>query len=112
MAARARAGSRSGPRRSARTRAERSSPPRNNLAKGPAESAAGPLLPMGIRRTYLGHGVGVRPKHYGRFLESRPRVDWVEAISENFMGIGGRPMPMKFSLIASTQSTRGRENFM
>jgi uncharacterized protein len=47
---------------------------------------------MGIRRTYLGHGVGLRPKHYGRFLESRPRVDWVEAISENFMGIGGRPL--------------------
>lgn len=47
---------------------------------------------MGIQRTYLGHGVGLRPKHYGRFLESRPRVDWVEAISENFMGIGGRPL--------------------
>ncbi|HEX4804139.1 MAG TPA: DUF692 domain-containing protein [Myxococcaceae bacterium] len=47
---------------------------------------------MGIRRTYLGHGVGLRPKHYGRFLESRPRVDFVEAISENFMGIGGRPL--------------------
>jgi len=47
---------------------------------------------MGIRRTYLGHGVGLRPKHYGRFLESRPRVDWVEAISENFMGVGGRPL--------------------
>ena len=47
---------------------------------------------MGIQRTYLGHGVGLRPKHYGQFLESRPRVDWVEAISENFMGIGGRPL--------------------
>jgi uncharacterized protein (UPF0276 family) len=46
---------------------------------------------MAFQRTYLGHGVGLRPKHYGRFLESRPQVDWVEAISENFMRIGGRP---------------------
>jgi uncharacterized protein len=47
---------------------------------------------MAIQRIYLGHGVGLRPKHYGQFLQSRPRVDWVEAISENFMGIGGRPL--------------------
>jgi uncharacterized protein (UPF0276 family) len=40
----------------------------------------------------LGHGVGLRPSHYGRFLEERPPVDWVEAISENFMGVGGRPL--------------------
>ena len=47
---------------------------------------------MAIQRTYLGHGIGLRPKHYPRFLQSRPRVDWVEAISENFMGVGGRPL--------------------
>lgn len=40
----------------------------------------------------LGHGVGLRPKHYSQFLDGVPDVAWVEAISENFMGIGGRPM--------------------
>jgi hypothetical protein len=40
----------------------------------------------------LGFGVGLRPTHYGAFLEASPRVDWVEAISENFMGLGGRPL--------------------
>ncbi len=47
---------------------------------------------MGFPARYLGHGVGLRLKHYGRFLEERPAVDWVEAISENFMWQGGRPM--------------------
>jgi uncharacterized protein len=40
----------------------------------------------------LGFGVGLRPKHYREFLETKPPVDWVEAISENFMGVGGRPL--------------------
>jgi hypothetical protein len=40
----------------------------------------------------LGHGVGLRTQHFQEFLETSPRVDWVEAISENFMGIGGRPL--------------------
>lgn len=38
-----------------------------------------------------GHGVGLRPKHYGAFLERRVEVGWVEVISENFLGVGGRP---------------------
>ncbi len=40
----------------------------------------------------LGYGIGLRPKHYREFLEASPAVDWVEAISENFMGVGGRPL--------------------
>jgi uncharacterized protein (UPF0276 family) len=40
----------------------------------------------------LGHGVGLRTQHFHEFLETSPRVDWVEAISENFMGVGGRPL--------------------
>jgi uncharacterized protein len=43
-------------------------------------------------RPDLGHGVGLRPKHYTQFLEQRPTVDWVEVISENFMGSGGRAL--------------------
>jgi hypothetical protein len=40
----------------------------------------------------LGFGVGLRPPHYGHVLEARPRVDWLEVISENFMVPGGRPL--------------------
>ncbi len=43
-------------------------------------------------RVKLGHGVGLRTKHYSQFLEERPDIGWVEAISENFMGMGGRPL--------------------
>lgn len=46
---------------------------------------------MAFGRLDLGHGIGLRSKHYGRFLEERPAVDWVEAISENHFAAGGRP---------------------
>jgi Protein of unknown function (DUF692) len=47
---------------------------------------------MAFQRLDLGHGIGLRTKHFGRFLEERPAVDWVETISENFMAQGGRPL--------------------
>jgi uncharacterized protein (UPF0276 family) len=47
---------------------------------------------MAFSATYLGHGIGLRPPHYGRLLSERPPVDWFEAISENFMVRGGRPL--------------------
>jgi len=46
---------------------------------------------MAIARPTLGHGVGLRPRHFGRWLSERPRVDWIEATSENYLGFGGRP---------------------
>ena len=46
---------------------------------------------MAFARKDLGHGIGLRSRHYGRFLEERPAVDWVEAISENHLAPGGRP---------------------
>ena len=46
---------------------------------------------MAFARKDLGHGIGLRSKHYGRFLEERPDVEWVEAISENHLAPGGRP---------------------
>jgi uncharacterized protein (UPF0276 family) len=36
------------------------------------------------------HGFGLRVPHYAELLERRPRGDFFEAISENFMGRGGR----------------------
>jgi len=47
---------------------------------------------MSLMRSDLGHGVGLRTHHFSRFLEERPRIGWVEAISENFMIRGGRPL--------------------
>lgn len=41
---------------------------------------------------FLGFGVGLRRDHYAHILDSRPRVDWFEIVSENFMVGGGRPL--------------------
>jgi hypothetical protein len=40
----------------------------------------------------LGCGVGLRSEHYEVILREWPTVDWFEAISENFMDSGGRPL--------------------
>lgn len=39
-----------------------------------------------------GFGLGLRTKHYEAILKSRPRVEWFEALSENYMVPGGRPL--------------------
>jgi uncharacterized protein len=41
---------------------------------------------------HLGHGIGLRPKHYPDVLAGTARPDWFEVISENFMIRGGRPL--------------------
>ena len=37
----------------------------------------------------LGFGVGLRAPHYRDFLERRPRVDWLEVHTENYLHPGG-----------------------
>lgn len=44
-----------------------------------------------MRDASLGHGVGLRVPHYGKALDGTLDVDWVEVITENFLGQGGRP---------------------
>ena len=39
-----------------------------------------------------GCGMGLRSQHYPVITESWPRLDWFEAISENYMDTGGRPL--------------------
>ena len=39
----------------------------------------------------LGLGLGLRNVHFEHILSQWPKVDWFEAISENFMDSGGRP---------------------
>ena len=38
----------------------------------------------------LGFGIGLRREHYREILEGEPRCDFFEAISENYMEVGGR----------------------
>lgn len=45
-----------------------------------------------LTRQDLGIGLGLRAVHYGPILEQRPRVDWFEILSENYMHTGGRPL--------------------
>ncbi|HJQ59062.1 MAG TPA: DUF692 domain-containing protein [Vineibacter sp.] len=40
----------------------------------------------------LGFGLGLRHQHYGEIAEAPGRVDWFEALSENYMVPGGTPL--------------------
>src|SRR4029453_17117888 len=52
----------------------------------PAPPAASMTFPQ------LGHGIGLRTTHFPRVLDGTAHADWFEAISENFMIRGGRPL--------------------
>jgi len=40
----------------------------------------------------LGFGAGLRAEHYGEILAAPSGLDWFEAITENYMDSGGRPL--------------------
>jgi uncharacterized protein len=40
----------------------------------------------------LGFGLGLRVPHYEAILATRPAVDWFEALTENYLVPGGRPL--------------------
>ena len=41
---------------------------------------------------FLGFGLGLRTDYYNEILESKPKIDWFEALSENYMLPGGKPL--------------------
>ncbi len=43
-------------------------------------------------RPFLGYGLGLRPSHYTDILAQRPAVDWFEALTENYLVPGGKPL--------------------
>lgn len=45
-----------------------------------------------IERPFLGYGLGLRPSHYTDILAERPAVDWFEALTENYLVPGGKPL--------------------
>lgn len=44
------------------------------------------------QRPILGFGLGLRPDHYLDVLEQRPTIDWFEALTENYLVPGGKPL--------------------
>jgi len=66
------------------------------LVAAAREVAPGPFPARPAEAPFLGVGVGLRPVHYGEVLaraaDGRLRIDWVEAVSENYMIPGGRPL--------------------
>ena len=40
----------------------------------------------------LGFGIGLRTVHFEHILEKKPKIDWFEILSENYMDTGGRPL--------------------
>ncbi len=44
------------------------------------------------QRPFLGYGLGLRPDHYHAILDQRPAVDWFEALTENYLVPGGKPL--------------------
>jgi uncharacterized protein (UPF0276 family) len=55
-------------------------PPSTNHGHG------APLFPL------LGFGVGLRAVHYDDILAGPRRIDWFEALTENYIDTGGRPL--------------------
>ena len=41
---------------------------------------------------FLGYGIGLRTVHFGEILDRRPPIDFFEAVTENFLDTGGRPI--------------------
>jgi uncharacterized protein (UPF0276 family) len=42
--------------------------------------------------TTLGFGLGLRVEHYAEIFNGHPSVDWFEALTENYLVPGGRPL--------------------
>lgn len=47
---------------------------------------------MASLRPSLGFGLGLRVDHYEAILADRPEVDWFEALTENYLVPGGKPL--------------------
>jgi uncharacterized protein len=45
-----------------------------------------------LTRPSLGFGLGLRVEHYESILSQRPQIDWLEALTENYLVPGGKPL--------------------
>jgi uncharacterized protein (UPF0276 family) len=44
-----------------------------------------------MKKQNLGFGLGLRTDHFQHVIEHKPKIDWFEVISENYMVGGGKP---------------------
>lgn len=44
-----------------------------------------------VHNKFLGFGLGLRSNHYEDILRNKPKLDWLEILSENYMVDGGKP---------------------
>ena len=42
--------------------------------------------------TSLGFGLGLRKEHFNEILSNKPKVDWFEILTENYLVPGGKPL--------------------
>jgi uncharacterized protein len=49
-------------------------------------------MPPSLTAPSLGFGLGLRTAHYEEILADRPRVDWFELLTENYLVPGGKPL--------------------
>lgn len=47
----------------------------------------------------LGIGIGLRIPHYQDIFQNKPKIDWFEIISENFMVDGGKPLEVLHKIL-------------
>jgi uncharacterized protein (UPF0276 family) len=45
-----------------------------------------------IPQEFLGFGLGLRPDHYQTILNDKPKIDWFEILTENYLIPGGKPL--------------------
>lgn len=64
---------------------------KTTLRSGLVPSSSSPLALEKKPDHFLGFGLGLRTDHFQDVLNTRPDVDWFEAVSENFMVDGGKP---------------------
>ena len=49
-------------------------------------------MTMAVLAPSLGFGLGLRVDHYQAILADEPRIDWFEALTENYLIPGGKPL--------------------
>ena len=57
-------------------------------------SIANPSFRASLRTPSPGFGLGLRTAHYADFTTAAQPVDWLEIISDNYLGAGGKPLHM------------------
>jgi uncharacterized protein len=62
------------------------------MPPGPLRSATRNAVGNRWNLPMLGYGIGLRTVHFADVLEGRAEVDFFEAITENFLDTGGRPL--------------------